>query len=105
MRKITRDALAAFVEGVPFNRDNTSVTHCKDTGVTCLLLHGNKIARWNTFGYYATLEICDGGWQTVTTKERLNGITGVSITQKNWVWYLNGAEWSGEWTKVHPEMS
>lgn len=105
MRKITRDALAAFVEGRPFSRGNTSVTHNAVTGVTCLLLHGNKIARWNTYGYYETLEITDAGWQTVTTKERLNGIAGVSITQKNKVWYLNGCEWSGDWTKVHPEMS
>lgn len=105
MRKITEDALSAFVAGEPFSRSNTSVTHCKETGVTCLLLHGNKIARWNTFGYYETLEITDANWQTVTTKERLNAIAGVNIVQKNFVWYLNGKEWSGEWTKVHPEMS
>lgn len=44
--------------------------------------------------------ITNAGWNTVTTKERLNGIDGVSINQVKGIWYLNGKQWGGEWTKV-----
>jgi len=33
-------------------------------------------------------------------RERLNALNGVSIAQKNFVWYLNGKEWDGSWTKI-----
>ena len=57
-------------------------------------LHGNKIAyRYND--PERTLSITNAGWQSVTTKERLNGIPDVSIHQMNFVWYLNGEEWDG----------
>jgi hypothetical protein len=57
-------------------------------------LHGNEIAyRYND--PERTLSITDAGWQTNTTKERLNGIPNVHIHQKDWVWYLNGEEWNG----------
>ena len=40
------------------------------------------------------------GWSSNTTKERLNGLTGVNIWQKDFVWYLNGEEWNGEWIRI-----
>ena len=46
------------------------------------------------------LSISNAGWQSNTTKERLNGLPNVGIYQKNWQWYLNGNEWNGEWTRV-----
>jgi len=46
------------------------------------------------------LFISDGGWQTVTTKERLNGFPNVHIYQKNFQWFLNGEEWDGSRIKV-----
>ena len=46
------------------------------------------------------LHITSAGWQTNTTKERLNGIPGVRIQQRNWTWYLNDKKWNGEWTKI-----
>jgi hypothetical protein len=32
---------------------------------------------------------------TTTTKERLNGLNGVNIHQKDFQWYLNGEAWNG----------
>jgi|TARA_R110000851_G_C12936938_1_gene551867 hypothetical protein len=63
--------------------------------VTVLLLHGNEIAyRYNN--PERTLSITNCGWESVTTKERLNGIPNVSISQKNFEWYLNGVLWDGK---------
>lgn len=97
MRKITAEAISAFVAGATFSKSNTIVSIVR--GDVVLSLHGNPIARYpETF--YNQLEICDGGWQTNTTKERLNGIPNVHVQQKKGVWYLNGMEWNGNWTKV-----
>jgi hypothetical protein len=58
-------------------------------------LHGNAIAyRYND--PEQTLSITNCGWQTNTTKERLNSIPGVNIYQKAGIWFLNGEEWDGE---------
>ena len=46
------------------------------------------------------LWINDGGWQSNTTKERLNGLPNVSIHQKDFQWYLNGEAWDGEWVYI-----
>jgi hypothetical protein len=46
------------------------------------------------------LQISNAGWASNTTKERLNGIPGVHIKQKNWTWYLNGQEWDGGWKRI-----
>lgn len=101
-RKITQDAINAFIAGAKFNRDNTSVEirpFKDESRVSAVLkLHGNVIARRTLDG--KVLEVCDGNWQTVTTKERLNGIPGVSLRQRKGVWYLNGKEWDGSWTTV-----
>lgn len=62
--------------------------------VTVLKLHGNAIAyRYNDSE--RTLTITNCGWQTNTTKERLNAIEGVRINQKSGKWYLNGVAWNG----------
>ena len=49
-------------------------------------LHGNIIMRI----YSDRIVPTDGGWQTVTTKARLNEYLprGFRVFQKNWVWYL-----------------
>ena len=38
------------------------------------------------------IEISMAGYPTTTTRERLNGIPGVSLTQKKGIQYLNGQE-------------
>lgn len=90
MRKITTDICAAFLNREKKTKDNTR------TDGTTLYLYDNAIAEWRDDGLYIT----HAGWPTVTTKERLNGIEGVSIGQQKGVWYLNGHKWSGAWVKV-----
>ena len=58
-------------------------------------LHGNHIATvGDTF-----LTIFDGGWQSNTTKSRLNAIINEfcnaytdGVFQKNWEWFINTAD-------------
>lgn len=97
-RKITTEAIAAFMSGQKFNKDNTMVSVGNVTGVCGLHLHGNLIARRHPDEF---IEISNAGWFSNTTKERLNGIPGVSIVQRKGVWYLNGKEWDGSWVKVN----
>lgn len=90
MRKITQNAIHAFNNNTPFSQDNTSV-HVVN-GTTTLLLHGNTIAIKDSSG----LRVTNAGWFTNTTKERLNGLLGVSVYQRKGSWYLNGELWDGE---------
>jgi hypothetical protein len=96
MRKITEQSVNAFLNRTEFKKGNMKVENLDD-GWTYLLLHNNCIAILNAKG---NLSITDTGWQTNTTKERLNGLPGVSIVQKNWKWFLNGKEWNGCLTQI-----
>jgi hypothetical protein len=95
MRKITKEAVSAFLERKPFRKSNMSVEEIG--GQYKLKLHGNTIAIIDEIG---VLSISNAGWASNTTKERLNGIPGVRIHQKNWTWYLNGVEWDGTWKRI-----
>lgn len=93
MRQITKESVQAFNSSIAFKKANMEIEVLPN--VTVMKLHGNSIAfRYNDPGN--TLSITNCGWQTNTTKERLNAIDGVSISQKKGVWYLNGTEWDGE---------
>lgn len=93
MRKVTQNAVNAFMKGQTFKSSNTEVEVLPN--VTVLKLHGNAIAYLYN-DPKRTLSITSAGWQTATTKERLNAIPGVNIHQKNRQWYLNGAQWDGK---------
>ena len=95
MRKITADAIRALRNRQSFKRGNTEVKVFDNS--VALFLHGNMIAEYVNDG---ALYICDGGWQTNTTKERLNGLPNVYINQKDFQWYLNGEAWTGDWTLI-----
>ena len=95
MRKITREAVDKFLSKTPFKKSNMQVEQVGST--FRLKLHNNTIASIDEFNM---LSISNAGWSTNTTKERLNGLPNVHIKQKNWSWFLNGNEWSGEWTRV-----
>lgn len=103
MRKITADAIRAFRNGQRFKRGNTQVLVEGDSHkkilhpARILCLHGHVIAEMDNNG---DLWINDGGWQSVTTKERLNGFPSVNIVQKNFQWFLNGVAWDGSVIKV-----
>lgn len=91
MRKITSEAVRAFEWGNNYKGSNTEV---KNNGE--MYLFGNLIARHVPGGY----EITNAGWQSATTKERLNAIQGVHIVQKAGEWYLNGNLWNGSWITI-----
>lgn len=73
MRKITEQAATAFYKGQPFKSGNTRVEVSDKR--TCLLLHGNLIATKPRGEDAIYLSCC--GWNTPTTRERLNGILDI----------------------------
>ena len=92
MRQITKESINAFYNGEKFNKTNMQVEILPN--VTVLKLHGNEIAYLYN-DQERTLSITNASWFSNTTKERLNGLNGVQISQKAGVWYLNGKEWNG----------
>ena len=95
MRKITKEAVDKFLSKETFRKSNMSVE--ESYGVYKLKLHGNTIATIDELG---VLSVSNAGWASNTTKERLNGIPGVRVHQKNWNWYLNGQGWDGGWKRI-----
>ena len=95
MRKITKEAVDKFLSKETFRKSNMSVE--ESYGVYKLKLHGNTIATIDELG---VLSVSNAGWTSNTTKERLNGIPGVRVHQKNWNWFLNGQEWDGGWKRI-----
>ena len=97
MRKITNDSVNAFMNAQKFSQSNMLVEVLPN--VTILKYHGNSIAyKYND--PKGTIAITNCGWESPTTKERLNAVLykagkSYSINQKNWVWYLDGKEWNG----------
>lgn len=82
MRKITEKSIYNFLNDIDFKQNNTEVRYGN------LYLFGNKIASKIDWKIY----IYDGGWQTITTKERLNWILyhfGMRIFQKNYEWFIS----------------
>jgi len=95
MRKITAEACHAFENTYDYKKGNTAVIRFDDLRAE-MKLHGNVIAYSTANGIF----ISNAGYKTNVTKERLNGLTGVHIQQKNSVWYLNGEAWNGDWVKI-----
>jgi hypothetical protein len=95
MRKITKEAVQAFIEGRKFSKGNMKVEF--DASFWKLKLHNNTIATIDPLG---VMSVSNAGWSSNTTKERLNGLPGVWVKQKNWNWFLNGTEWDGGWKRI-----
>ena len=95
MRKIEQQMNEAILNRKDFFKGNTSVeNYITDTGAreAIVKLHGNHIA---TVG--DTLQICDAGWQTVTTKSRLNALCNefaerCYVFQRNFDWFLGDVD-------------
>lgn len=94
MRKITEAVIGAFYQKRSMTSGNSSVL--VDGDETTMYLHGNAIAKLSDRGLFITT----AGWDTRTTKERLNGLHGVSVNHAAHNLYLNGKRWDGEWIKV-----
>lgn len=83
-RKITTQAVSKFLEGKNFKSGDTSVE--TSLGEVLYKLHGHTIARRTE--NKLSVSLC--GWNTTTTRERLNGLPGVSINTKKGQAFLNG---------------
>ena len=90
MRKIETQMNTAIKSQKNWAGSNTTVITEND--ISTVMLHGNHIATY----YHNTKELAlfDGGWQSNTTKSRLNALcyefaTGFSVFQKNWNWFVS----------------
>ena len=103
-RKISNEACEALMNCRKYRNSNTRVF--PDGGIHAtnwiMTLFGNNIATylWNVEANCRQLYICDGGHQSVTTKERLNALPNVHIYQKDYQWYLNDKKWNGYSTRI-----
>ena len=89
MRKIEQQMQTAIRNRENWSLLNTSVSYDED-GFTTVRLHGNRIAEINPHG---DLVLSSCGWQSNTTKSRLNALLsefkyGCKVFQKNFDWYL-----------------
>ena len=91
MRKIETQMNQALRSFSNWSSGNTTVTSTKEEML--VHLHGNHIATVNKATM--TINLFDGGWQSNTTKSRLNAILfeftygDCFVSQKNFTWFLN----------------
>jgi len=93
MRKIERQMNFAISNKGNWKNSNTEVEFNEFTNCSNVFLHGNMIATVDHGTHSVKLSSC--GWDTPTTKSRLNAIlqevkTGFSVFQKQFEWFLNG---------------
>ena len=92
MRKIERQMNFALSNKADWSSSNTRVEFNNNTNCSSVFLHGHNIATFDHNLKAVKLSSC--GWQTVTTKSRLNAILsevkyGCSVFQKLWNWYVS----------------
>ena len=92
MRKIERQMNFAISNRGNWAGSNTSVSYNESTTCSNVFLHGHNIATVDHSTNAVKVSSC--GWQTVTTKSRLNAILsevkyGCSVFQKQWNWYAS----------------
>ena len=90
MRKIEQQMNNAISNNENWQSANTTVTIDKETNTSSVYLHGNLIATVTD----NDMTIYDGGYQSNTTKSRLNAlcnafcISGEGVFQKDFTWYV-----------------
>ena len=92
MRNIERQMIAAIKNDSNWSKDNTSVIF--EDGISSVYLHGNLIAEVDD----VSLKLYDGGYQSTTTKSRLNallsefgytcGTQREYVFQKQFEWFI-----------------
>ena len=88
MRKIETQMTAAIQANQDWKSGNTQVITIE--GVSFVYLHGNQIATIDE----DSMTIFDGGYQSNTTKSRLNAlcnefcVAGEGVFQKNYKWFV-----------------
>ena len=89
MRKIEQQMCEAIQSNLDWKSGNTQVITIE--GVSFVYLHGNQIATIDD----DSMTIYDGGYQSTTTKSRLNALCnyfcmdGECVYQKNFKWYVD----------------
>jgi hypothetical protein len=101
MRKIETQMIQAIQNNKTWSSTNTSVQFIEENETSKVYLHGNHIA---TVGD-DYVEIFDGGWQSNTTKSRLNAIINEfcnaltdGVFQKNYQWFVRDNNVTKEFT-------
>jgi len=91
MRKIETQMCAAIHNNQNWSNANTTVHFNEEENLSIVRLYGNKIAEvGDTF-----IRLFDGGYQSTTTKSRLNAILsehgddGDCVFQKNFNWFVS----------------
>jgi len=91
MRKIETQMCSAVHNSKNWSNSNTTVSFNEEDNISIVRLHGNKIAEVGDD--YMT--IFDGGYQSVTTKSRLNALINEfcnaftdGVFQKNYQWFI-----------------
>ena len=91
MRKIELQMNKAIEDKKDWSKDNTSVSYNEELDCSIVRLYGNKIAEI----YEGKIVLFDGGFQSVTTKSRLNaiidgngGFASEGVFQKDWDWFV-----------------
>jgi len=101
MRIIEQEMLEAIGDTRGWEKDNTKVSVAVGNSVltTCVSLHGNQIAAIRQEPNSLELRISDCGWQTRTTKSRLNCILSyfnlTGIHQSKGEWFRGDAPFEG----------
>jgi len=90
MRVIEKQMNDAILNQKDWKKDNTEVVYYSGNDSSDVFLYGNLIARIHSF----SIELFDGGYQSATTKSRLNailsehGLPGEKVFQKNFQWFV-----------------
>ena len=100
MRKIERQMQDAIRNRVEYWNSGNTAVETDNEGNQFVTLHGNLIAQISNFG---DIKLSSCGWQTNTTKSRLNAIldtflSGIGVYQKDFVWYIGGDEFFDGYT-------
>ena len=111
MSQISRAAAKALHQGMIFNGGNTTVQGVlTPLGMSWeMRLHGNLIAKLTP--YPDVWALCNPpqnhlfvstcGYDTQTTRSRLNALNGVHVQKVRGVLHLNGEPWDGETSAIN----
>ena len=91
MRQIEKQMNFAVSNKGNFCKANTQVSYNENTNCSQVYLHGHQIATYDHNTQALKMSSC--GYETVTTKSRLNALltelkTGCSVFQRKFKWYL-----------------
>ena len=92
MRKLEKQMNFALSNKANWAGSNTTVCYNDSSNCSSVYLHGHQIATLDHNTNALKLDSC--GYETVTTKSRLNAILeevkyGAKVFQKNFVWFVN----------------